>query len=295
MRFPESIPSSARVVAVAGIAALVAACAGPQPNSNVREAQASLQQIRANAARADLARIEVEEAEKAVAAAEAARHDKEDEDRVDHLAWLAQRKVELANAVATRKQIERDIEAAGRERDQIRLQASQQRAQDAQAQASTLASRNQNLASEAEQARERAAALQKRLAAMQAKETERGLVVTFSDVLFDLGKADLKPGAMARVAQLAQVMRDYPERNVLIEGFTDSSGPDALNQALSERRAMSVRQALVEAGIDARRIVARGLSEQYPVASNATAAGRQQNRRVEVVVSNAQGDLPFRN
>ncbi len=295
MTFQDSKAAVLRLSASAGLLAMLAACAGPQPNANVTAAQASLQQAQSNAARADLARIEIDEAEKAVAMAEAARRDKDDKARVDHLAWLAQRRVELANTVASRKQTERDIEAASRERDQIRLQASQQRAQSAQAQAETLANRNQNLTSEAAQSRERAESLQKRLAALQAKETERGLVVTLSDVLFDLGQAELKPGAIARVNQLAQVMRDYPERNVLIEGFTDSSGPDALNQALSERRAMSVRRALIDAGVDARRIVARGLSEQYPVATNDTPAGRQQNRRVEVVLSDGQGDLPFRN
>ena len=138
---------------------------------------------------------------------------------------------------------------------------------------------------QAEQERQRADQLAARLRDLQAKETDRGLVVTFSDVLFDVGRAELRSGALARVDQLAAVMREYGERNVLVEGFTDSTGSLATNQDLSERRAMSVRQALVARGIDAERIVARGHADRYPIADNSTAAGRQQNRRVEAVLS----------
>ena len=97
---------------------------------------------------------------------------------------------------------------------------------------------------------------------------------------------------MRRVRQLADILSEYPDRNVLIEGFTDATGSDETNQTLSEQRAMSVRTALVSSGIDPRRIVARGLGERFAVASNDTMAGRQQNRRVEAVLSDASGNLP---
>ena len=139
---------------------------------------------------------------------------------------------------------------------------------------------------QAEQERQRADQLASRLRELQAKETERGMVVTFSDVLFDVGRADLRPARMARVDQLAAVMREYPERNVLIEGFTDSTGSQATNQELSERRAMSVRQALVmqrhRSEAHRRPRPCRPLSRSP---TTATASGRQQNRRVEAVLS----------
>jgi outer membrane protein OmpA-like peptidoglycan-associated protein len=89
-------------------------------------------------------------------------------------------------------------------------------------------------------------------------------------------------------------MREYPERNVLIEGFTDSTGSRATNQDLSERRAMSVRNELIARGVDPKRIVTRGHADRYPIADNSTASGRQQNRRVEAVLSDARGELPMR-
>ena len=99
----------------------------------------------------------------------------------------------------------------------------------------------------------------------------------------------MKPGAATTVDRLAQFMRDYPERSVRIEGHTDAAGSDDTNQSLSERRAQAVREALLQRGLEAPRIGAVGYGEARPIANNETAAGRQQNRRVEIVVSDAEG------
>jgi len=120
---------------------------------------------------------------------------------------------------------------------------------------------------------------------LDAKKTDRGLVVTLGDVLFDTNKAQLSSGGMRGVQKLSDVLKQYPQRNVLIEGFTDSTGSDSLNQELSDRRANAVRTALLDTGISADRIANRGYGPNYPVASNATTAGRQLNRRVEIIVS----------
>ncbi len=117
------------------------------------------------------------------------------------------------------------------------------------------------------------------------------MVVTLSDVLFDTGSATLRPGGQRVVARLAEFLREYPERTLAIEGFTDSVGNDSYNQVLSERRAAAVRLALMDAGIAASRINMRGYGEQYPVASNDTPEGRQRNRRVEVVISDERGAI----
>jgi outer membrane protein OmpA-like peptidoglycan-associated protein len=127
---------------------------------------------------------------------------------------------------------------------------------------------------------------------LQAKQTERGLVLTLGDVLFDTAQSTLKPGAGSTVDRLAQFMRDYPDRQVMIEGHTDARGSDEFNRSLSERRANAVRDALVARSIDGRRIRSVGLGEAYPVAGNDSAGGMQQNRRVEILISDENGAFP---
>ena len=119
------------------------------------------------------------------------------------------------------------------------------------------------------------------------KQTSRGLVVNLSDVLFDIGKADLKPGASRNLGRIAQVLQEYPSYKISVEGHTDSTGSPQLNERLSQQRAESVRQALVSGGLDASRITAEGFGASQPVTTNATRAGRQLNRRVEIVVLGA--------
>jgi outer membrane protein OmpA-like peptidoglycan-associated protein len=108
--------------------------------------------------------------------------------------------------------------------------------------------------------------------------------------LFDVDQAQLNPGGELQVARLADVLHQMPERNVLIEGHTDSAGSDAYNDSLSQRRADAVEDLLIIQGIDPTRVVTRGYGERFPVATNDTAAGRQQNRRIEIVILNP-GDI----
>ena len=119
------------------------------------------------------------------------------------------------------------------------------------------------------------------------KETSRGLVISLSDILFDVNKATLKAGATNNVEKIAAILNQYPNYQISVEGHTDSQGSDAYNQSLSERRAASVRSALVAGGVAEGRITSKGFGETQPVASNDTPAGRQQNRRVEVIVLGA--------
>ncbi|HEY4368516.1 MAG TPA: OmpA family protein [Steroidobacteraceae bacterium] len=136
---------------------------------------------------------------------------------------------------------------------------------------------------EADQARERAASLEQELADMKAKKTDRGMVLTLGDVLFDTGKSKLKPSAYATIDRLASTLKESSGRKVQIEGHTDSVGSDELNQVLSQQRADSVAAALMERGVPSAQISASGKGEGFPVASNDTAGGRQQNRRVEMI------------
>jgi outer membrane protein OmpA-like peptidoglycan-associated protein len=119
------------------------------------------------------------------------------------------------------------------------------------------------------------------------RETSRGLVISLSDILFDVNKATLKPGADQNVRRIAAILKQYPDKQISVEGHTDNTGSDAINQPLSENRAASVRAALVAGGVDPSLITSKGFGSSQPVTSNATASGRQQNRRVEIVVLGA--------
>jgi outer membrane protein OmpA-like peptidoglycan-associated protein len=161
-----------------------------------------------------------------------------------------------------------------REAEQARAQAEQARqaAESARAQA------------DAEQAK--TAALAKELAELKAQQTNRGLVLTVGDVLFATGKAEVAAGGMRSIDKLADWLKKNPTRNLLIEGHTDNTGPEDFNQRLSQQRADAVRDQLVSRGVAADRITTKGYGPKYPVVANDTASGRQQNRRVEVVVLN---------
>jgi outer membrane protein OmpA-like peptidoglycan-associated protein len=130
------------------------------------------------------------------------------------------------------------------------------------------------------------AELQKQLnLVLETRETARGLIVNMSDVLFDTAQHTLKPGAQERLAKVAEILKAHPGLQIEIEGHTDSVGTDSYNQSLSERRAQSVRSFLVTQGVPSQTMSARGFGEAQPVASNDSASGRQQNRRVELVVA----------
>jgi outer membrane protein OmpA-like peptidoglycan-associated protein len=136
-----------------------------------------------------------------------------------------------------------------------------------------------------EKAELRAKLLERFNSVLPTTDTDRGLVVNMGDVLFDIGKADLRPPAREALARLSGIVLNYPSLKLAIEGHTDSTGSDELNQRLSEQRAETVRSYLQSQGLPADSLGAKGFGKTMPVADNSTAAGRQKNRRVEIVVS----------
>jgi outer membrane protein OmpA-like peptidoglycan-associated protein len=132
-------------------------------------------------------------------------------------------------------------------------------------------------------------AANKQIEDMKAQKTDRGMVVTLGDVLFDTGSASLKPGADRSLQQVAAYLTSNAKAKVMVEGHTDSVGEDAFNQRLSEQRAQSVASRLSFMGVEGSRVAATGLGEAYPVTGNDTSAGRQQNRRVEIIFSDNEG------
>ena len=148
----------------------------------------------------------------------------------------------------------------------------------------------QQAQSSAQQAEAEKAAMRARLSEqlnkiLQTRDSARGLIVSMSDVLFDTGKYSLKPGAREKLAKVAGILLAYPGLNIEVGGYTDNVGGDQMNQTLSENRAGSVRSYLVDQGVAAGAVSARGFGNTLPVATNDNSAGRQQNRRVELLVS----------
>ena len=226
--------------------------------------------------------------ELAVAEANAARDKLRLEARTQE-ADLAQRQAMVAQRDAQSAQ--RDAQASQRDAQtaQREAEAARRAAQDAQR--GTVAAQQQSAASQQQalEAERLAAELRAQLAALDAKKTERGMVITMGDVLFDTGRAELRRGGMRNVEKLGGFLKTYPQRTVMIEGFTDSVGGDAQNQTLSARRADAVRAALQSLGVGTERLATRGYGESFPVAANDSASGRQLNRRVEIVLSDEAG------
>ena len=199
-------------------------------------------------------------------------------------------------AAAAKEQSEQEAQrqaelAAAREAQlKAETEATRAREEAARAQARALAAKEQAAREEAERARNVARALRAQLldqlnAVLATRDTPRGLVVTMAGVLFATGKYNLRPDAQMRLARLAGIVTSHPGLNLQVEGYTDNIGSDEFNQKLSEQRAEAVRDFLIQQGVDTRAITAQGFGEARPVADNSTAAGRQENRRVEIIVS----------
>jgi outer membrane protein OmpA-like peptidoglycan-associated protein len=199
-------------------------------------------------------------------------------------AVIAQRDAQASQRQSEASQ--RDAEASQRQSalSQQQANAAQQQAANAQMQAAA----SQQQAGDAES---RNRALQAQLRDLNAKKTERGLVITIGDVLFDTDRAELKSGGMRSVDKLVGFLKEYPQRRALVEGFTDSTGSEGHNQDLSGRRADAVRSALVGGGVGGERVTTRGYGDAFPVAGNDSAGGRQMNRRVEIILSDETGNI----
>ena len=200
----------------------------------------------------------------------------------------ARRQAAIAQQNAERQAAALAAANAQAQRDEALIAARQAEAEEARRQAE-LARQTAEQQAAAYQAR--IAEQEQQLKELDAKKTERGMVITLGDVLFAVNKAQLSAGGVRNVQKLAAFLNQYPQRKVLIEGHTDSTGSRSINQPLSERRADAVRSALADMGISGDRIETRGYAETYPVASNDTAAGRQLNRRVEIILSDDSGNI----
>ena len=277
--------SSAKVFIAAAALLVLAACATPlTAPQGADTARSKLTQLQSDPQLASRAPVEIKEAETAVKAAEVPR---EDEKYAKHLVLIADHKVDIAQARAQSRQYEDQRQALSEESERARLDSRTREADMARTDARSARADAAIARSDADAATLESEVLQKQIAKLNARETDRGLVVTLGDLLFETGKSDLKGGAAGNLDKLAAFLNEYPDRTVLIEGHTDDVGSDDSNFNLSQRRANSVQSYLVGEGVEANRLSTSGMGEGSPVAGNDTVTGRQQNRRVEVIISNA--------
>ncbi|WP_213876969.1 OmpA family protein [Pseudomonas sp. dw_358] len=232
----------------------LAACATP-PNQSLEQARTNYTSLQTNPQASTLAPLETKDAADWLDKAEMAYRNKDDSKKVDQLAYLTNQRVELAKETIALHSAEGQLKNASADRAKALLDARDQQ-------------------------------IKKLQNDLNAKQTDRGTVVTFGDVLFDVNKASLKTSGLNNVSELAQFLQQNPERKVIVEGYTDSTGSASYNVSLSERRAGSVQAALVKMGVDPSRIVTQGYGKDFPVADNTSASGRAMNRRVEVTISN---------
>ncbi|MGF6220214.1 OmpA family protein [Pseudomonas frederiksbergensis] len=232
----------------------LAACSTP-PNANLEQARTNYTGLQANPQASKVAALETKDASEYLDKADKAYLDREDQAKVDQLAYLTNQRVEVAKQTIALRTAENNLKNAAAQRAQARLDARDQQIKQLQD-------------------------------SLNAKQTDRGTLVTFGDVLFATNKADLKSNGLVNINKLAQFLQENPDRKVIVEGYTDSTGAASYNQSLSERRATSVQVALIKMGVDPARIVAQGYGKEYPVAENSSVSGRAMNRRVEVTISN---------
>jgi outer membrane protein OmpA-like peptidoglycan-associated protein len=298
------VTTQGRVIATCAALFALGACSRlPDRVASVEQARDSLTALEREPLAGRVAAREIAAGREALAEADDAYEERAPLPLIEHQAYIAQRYADISNELVAEARAREEVESGEAQRSRIIAEARTREAEAAarEAEAATRelevqarVAEEQSRAAEAADARsreaqERSEQLEQELEELEARDTDRGLVLTLGDVLFDTGAATLKPGAATTIDRLAQFMRDYPERAVRIEGHTDAAGSDETNQSLSERRAQAVREALVGRGLDAARIATLGFGEARPIADNDTPGGRQQNRRVEIVVSDAQG------
>ncbi len=300
----------ATTLAVALIAAGCASVSTPPPA--LVEARSAVSNASSNPNVLANAPLELKKANDALVRADQALV-KGDDPEVGHNAYLATQRARTAVAVGDAKAAEDQIKSAQVERERARADARErearratasaavarsdardaradadiQRAQNAAAQQQAAAATDQAASAQAQaaSAEARAASLERQLAALEALKTDRGMVITLGDVLFEFNRAEVKTSAQSRMAQLANFLKQYPDRGVSIEGHTDNIGSAAYNSELSQRRADAIKNQLVILGIAPERISTVGYGKDFPVAANDTDTNRAINRRVEVVIS----------
>jgi outer membrane protein OmpA-like peptidoglycan-associated protein len=271
------------LLAVAVAATLFAGCAAaPTKPAGSAEVRAKLTALQREPTLANRAPVAFKDAETAVAQAELIEKDLV---LAAHRVYIADRKVDTARHLAETRFAEEERTALNEQSEKARLDSRTREADLAKSDAMIARADSDAQRAAADSARSDAEELKRQLEILQAQPTDRGLVLTLGDTLFATGRSELKSGATANLDRVTTFLNEYPKRTAAIEGYTDSVGSEEMNQSLSQRRADAVKNYLVRQGVGSARLTSEGRGEDAPVADNESAAGRQQNRRVEVVIS----------
>lgn len=261
----KTIPLHSLITAALVSLALGACSSAPKTNDELAQVRDQYEQASKNETVVKHASDELDKARKALDMAERQWRDKEDPASIEHYSYLAKQRIEIANLIADKNETDRNLEAMELKRRNVSLDLRE---------------------AELMKAKQEALNMKREMAALQAESTDRGMVLTLGDVLFDVNEATLAPGATRNIEKIAAFMRNYPDRPAVIEGHTDSMGDEDYNMDLSRDRAFSVRDALVRAGVPTQRLTTKGFGETLPVATNNNSQGRQKNRRVEIIFPN---------
>ena len=285
----RSVPA---LLAVAAALALMTACATTaEPNRTLDRAHADYRALQADQQAMLLSPTEMAQASEALRTADAAWTQSARSANVEHLAYLAQQRVAIARETTAARTWEKATTTAkaGSVADKARsdVKAAREKTQEKSDQLAVAQAG-------AQQDRARSTDLEMQLKDLNAKQTDRGDIVSLGDLLFDTNRSEMLGAGQRDLSRLVAFFKMHPKRTALIEGFTDSQGDREANVGLSQRRALAVRDALVEQGVMADRLSTRGYGDAFPVASNATSSGRQMNRRVEIVLSRDDGRVQER-
>lgn len=273
--------SNNRVVLSVAVAAILSACTtAPPRNESLETARTAVPEVE-KSSRAGVAAADIANARTSLDAANRLDASKGKLADIVYEADNAVLSAKIANEKILTAQANEEIANGSAQRQTVLLQARERESQKSADQAS-------DARRQADASTLRADSLEAQLADLKLQKTERGLVLTLGDVLFDTGQATLKSGANGTMDRLATALREKSGRTVTIEGHTDNVGSDASNQGLSERRAQAVQSALTQRGVVRSQITALGKGENFPIASNDSVDGRQSNRRVELIFADDQ-------
>jgi len=252
-RIKSLLGIATRVSTAVIFAGTLAACSTPTPPQQLVSARQAYEVAAAEPDIEEYASVPLYEAKQELDRANKAWANSEDADQAAHIANLAEKRVEIARTIAAGGKARAEVEELVGSGDKVQLEARE-----------------------------------KELAELKAKRTEGGMVLTLGgDVLFKTGSSTLSPGAEVELGRVADFLNGNPDREVVVNGHTDNTGGAELNQTLSEKRAASVGSYLSERGVAASRIATRGFGPSLPTAPNDNVAGRQQNRRVDIVILDA--------
>jgi len=277
MKFMKRTGASIAVIAI-----LSACTVTPERNEILEQARTIVPEVETSG-RAGIAAADVSNARKSLDTANRLVESRGKRADIDYEAQNAVTSAQIAREKILTAEANESIERGTAQRQAVLLESREREVQRSAQNARDARQGASDAEAMANASKLRADSLESELADLKAKRTERGLVLTLGDVLFDTGGATLKSGAYATLDRLASALKDRSGRSVMIEGHTDDVGSDTANQALSLRRAESVQMALMQRGVSSTQMQVMGRGEMAPVAGNDNAAGRQQNRRVELI------------